>query len=392
MMPQKFSITHFKIDHMKNSIHILSFISTVLFLFSCGNKSEEGITVQESKWNSVVQLTDAQLASAGITTDSLRKQDLARVVHLNGQVKVPPQNVYSMSVPVGGYLTSTSLVPGVHVNKGQVVATMEDLQYIDLQQQYVSLKSRMSMLQAEFERQRVLNESKATSDHEYQVSKSEWEGAQAEYRALREKLALLHIDADALNAGNISRSISLYAPFDGFVSKVNVNNGKYITPSEVMFEFIHAQDCYLGLTVFEQDMRELQAGMKLRAFGNSLSDSVACEISYLNSNLTDQRSGEAICKFISTRDNMVPGMFMQADVELGIHRVNAMPVSSVLHYEGKNYIFVRNDEHTFEMLEVQTGTEENNQVEVVLLAELNGREVVYNGAYALLMTWVNQAE
>ena len=69
-----------------------------------------------------------------------------------------------------------------------------------------------------------------------------------------------------------------------------------------------------------------------------------------------------------------------------------MPVSSVLHYEGKNYIFVRNDEHTFEMLEVQTGTEENNQVEVVLLAELNGREVVYNGAYALLMTWVNQVE
>ncbi len=377
---------------MKNSIHILSAIAAVLLVASCGSKPEENSAVEDSKSPSIVQLTDAQLASAAITTDSMHQLSIARVVHLNGQVKVPPQNVYSMSVPIGGYVTSTSLVPGTRVKKGQQVATMEDLQYIDLQQQYVSIKSRMNMLQADYERQRSLNESKATSDHDFQLAKADWESAQAEQRALKEKLALLHINADALTSSNISRSIVLYAPFDGFVSKVNVNSGKYVTPSEVMFEFIHVEDCYLGLTVFEQDMRELQSGMKMIAVGNTMQDSVACEIAFVHANLSDQRSGEAICKFTSAHDQLVPGMFMQADVELGVHRVAAMPISSVVHYEGKNFIFVRNDQHTFEMLEVQMGTEENSQVEVMLQGALNGRNVVYNGAYTLLMALANQAE
>lgn len=195
-----------------------------------------------------------------------------------------------------------------------------------------------------------------------------------------------------MNAGNISRSISLYAPFDGFVSKVNVNNGKYINPSDVMFEFIHAEDCYLGMTVFEEDMRELQAGMKLRAVGNNSVDSMWCEIQFVQANLSDQHSGEAICKFTGSTMNVVPGMFMQADVALGVQEVTAMPVASVVHYEGKNFIFARNDARSFEMLEVETGTEENGMMEVGLKDSLGGRAVVYNGAYALLMTLVNQAE
>jgi hypothetical protein len=44
------------------------------------------------------------------------------------------------------------------------------------------------------------------------------------------------------------------------------------------------------------------------------------------------------------------------------------------------------------MMEVQTGTEENNMMEITLQGSLNGRSVVYNGAYALLMTLMSVAE
>ena len=365
---------------------------TAALFGGCGNQPQPMEPADSVESSNVIQLNDAQLASVGITTDSLRQMALSRVVHLHGQVKVPPQNVYSMSVPVGGYVTSTSLVPGARVKRGQQVATLEDLQYIDLQEQYVSLKSRLNMLQADYERQRTLNESKASSDHDFQLAKSEWESAVVALRALKEKLALLHIDADRLQSSNISRSITLYAPFDGFVSKVNVNTGKYINPSDVMFEFIHAEDCYLGMTVFEEDMRELQAGMKLRAVGNNSVDSLWCEIQFVQANLSAQHSGEAICKFTEAPLNVVPGMFMQADVALGVQLVSAMPVDGVVHYEGKNFIFACNDSRTFEMLEVETGDEENGMIAVTLKQSLAGRLVVHKGAYALLMAFVNQSE
>ena len=114
-----------------------------------------------------------------------------------------------------------------------------------------------------------------------------------ELRALREKLSLIHIDAESLTAAGISKSIPLRAPFDGFVSKVNVNAGKYVSSTDVMVEFIQSENCYLGLTVFEKDMRNLKPGMKLVAYGNNEADTVLCEIEFINPDLTDQRTGEA---------------------------------------------------------------------------------------------------
>jgi membrane fusion protein, heavy metal efflux system len=322
----------------------------------------------------------------------LMQLELARVVHLNGQVKVPPQHVFSMSAPLGGYVASTTLVPGTRVKKGQLVVIMEDMQYIELQQQFLSAKARMNMLEAEYIRQRALNQSKATSDRELQQAQSEWESASVELRALHEKLMLIHIDADKLTAASISKTIALHAPFDGFVSKVNVNAGKYVTSSEVMVEFIQSENCYLGLTVFEKDMRELSPGMKLSAYGNNLNDTILCEIDFVNPDLTDKNTGEAICRFTGAHGDLIPGMFMQADAQLGLQRTTAMPAESVVHYQNKNYVFAQNDAFTFEMIEVNTGTEEDGFIAVTLLSPLNGRRVVYNGAYLLLMTLMNEAE
>jgi len=375
----------------KYNSSILLFICSALIV-SCGAHSDEKSTAQEDSNNNILVLTDAQLSSVGITVDTLQQRSTSRELHLTGQVKVPPQHVYSMSAPLGGYVASITLVPGTRVKKGQLVVTMEDVQYIELQQQFLAAKSRMTMLEAEYSRQRTLNESKASSDRELQQAKAEWEAATVELRALREKLSLIHIDSDKLTSASISKTISLHAPFDGFVSKVNVNAGKYVTSSEVMVEFIQSENCYLGLTVFEKDMRELTPGMKLFSYGNNANDTILCEIDFVNPDLTDQHTGEAICRFTSAHSELIPGMFMQADAELGVQQTAAMPAESVVHFENKNYLFAQNDAHTFEMIEVNAGTEEDGFISVTLLSPLNGRRVVYKGAYALLMAMKNEAE
>jgi len=40
------------------------------------------------------------------------------VLKVNGLVDVPPQNIVSVSFPLGGYLKHTTLLPGMHVSKG----------------------------------------------------------------------------------------------------------------------------------------------------------------------------------------------------------------------------------------------------------------------------------
>jgi cobalt-zinc-cadmium efflux system membrane fusion protein len=65
---------------------------------------------------------------------------------VNGKIDVPPQNMVSISVPLGGYLKSTKLLEGMHISKGEVIAIMEDQQYIQLQQDYLTAKAHFSSL------------------------------------------------------------------------------------------------------------------------------------------------------------------------------------------------------------------------------------------------------
>jgi cobalt-zinc-cadmium efflux system membrane fusion protein len=52
-------------------------------------------------------LTDAQIKNAGIER-KIEKQ-ISSLLKLNGKIDVPPQNLVSISVPMGGYLKYTKL-------------------------------------------------------------------------------------------------------------------------------------------------------------------------------------------------------------------------------------------------------------------------------------------
>jgi len=71
---------------------------------------------------------------------------------------------------------------------------------------------------------------------------------------------LININPRNLTENSISRSITLTAPFNGFVSKVNVNIGKYVNPTDVLFELVDPSEILLNLMVFEKDLTKLAIG------------------------------------------------------------------------------------------------------------------------------------
>ena len=174
------------------------------------------------------------------------------------------QNIVSVSFPVGGYLKSTKLLPGMHVTKGESIATIEEQSLIQLQQDYLMAKAKLKLAAFEFERQRVLNETKTAADKIFQQAQAEYESTKVLVQGLAEKLKLIHIVPDKLSSDAITRIISIPSPINGFVSKVNVNIGKYVQPQDVLFELINPSDIHAALTVFEKDLNKIQAGQKVQ--------------------------------------------------------------------------------------------------------------------------------
>src|SRR3954463_10223842 len=156
----------------------LFFSIAILFILlsSCVGKSETKTEreVKPKANENIVQLTEAQIQNAGIKMGKAEQKNISSVLKVNGFIDVPPQNIVSVSVPMGGYLKTTKLLPGMYVSKGQSIAVIEDAQYIQLQQDYLTAKARLSFSEGEYNRQKTLNQSKATSDKQFQQTEADY--------------------------------------------------------------------------------------------------------------------------------------------------------------------------------------------------------------------------
>ena len=375
---------------MKN----ISLIFLTLILFSCqGEKTTESVENQKIVTKNIVQLSEEQAKNTTIQLEELGNKEISTVVHLKGKMSASPENQISISMPLGGYLKSTKLIPGMKVTKGQVLAVMEDQQYVKLQQEYLTEVAQMKYAQAELNRQKKLNETQASSNKVMQEAQMEFTSHSISIKALAEQLKLIGISPQNLTENNISKSITIRSPINGFVSQVNVNIGKYVSPTDVLFELIDPTQLLLKLTVFDVDLKELSVGQKIIASTNNSADKKYNGlIKSINYQLNTDGSTAVFCSVDASKNDLVPGQYMNADIELKNHAAAVLPDFAILDFEGKKFVYISIDKNQFEMHEVQLGSAENGFVEILNASELQGKKIVTKGAYTLLMEMNKDSE
>lgn len=379
---------------MKNSYII--FLLPCLFLLACTDKKPAANTAVEAvSVEKIVTLDSSQVASTHIVVGKAIEKNISTIFKVNGTIDVPPQNMVSVSMPLGGYLKNTKLLPGMHINKGEVIAQMEDPKYIELQQDFLIARARLELLQKEYERQQELHVSKAASDKVFQQSKEAYETAHINYRSLFEKLKLIGVSPDKLTEKNISGTIPIYAPISGFVSKINVNIGKYVNPSDVLFELVNPEDIHLSLNIFEKDMENVFMGQKVVAYTNNHPErKYDCEVILIGKDVGSDRSINIHCHFEKYDKLLVPGTYMNAEISSLPKKGFVMPESAVMSEGKTHYVFVKKQSNSFEAIEVSVGITQGNEVEVIPLNgfDLVQTEVVLEGAYSLWMKMKNIEE
>lgn len=384
---------------MKESINKMYYnylitLSLALTLAACGSKkTAESAPADAQVSQTQVILTEAQAKNAQISLEKLERRSLSTVLKVNGVIDVPPQNMISVSMPLGGYLTSTKLLPGMHIRKGEVIATLEDQQYIQLQQDYLITKSKLAYSELELKRQTELNQSKASSDKVLQMAEAENKLLKITLNALAEKLKLININPSKLTENNLSKSVQLTSSIAGFVSKVNVNIGKYVNPSDVLFELVNPADIHLNLKVYEKDLSKLFIGQKLMTYNNSnVANRHPCEIILISKSLSADHASEVHCHFKDYDPTLLPGMYMNAEIEVKSTSVSSIPESCILNVEGKDFVFVQTAAMSYELTQVTLGAQENGYVEIQNAGVLENKQIVNKGAYTLLMKMKNVEE
>jgi cobalt-zinc-cadmium efflux system membrane fusion protein len=293
---------------------------------------------------------------------------------------------------MGGYVKKANLIPGDKVSKGSVLAVLEDASYISLQQDYLTAKSKLVFLEADYNRQKALNASKTSSDRQFQLATSEYESQKYLVKSLSEKLQLMGMVPAQLNENNISKSISFKSPISGYVTKVNVNAGKYVAPTDVLFEIMDPSDLHARLIVFENDATAIKSGNKVTFTVNNKSDKTYdAKVHLVTPNIENERTTEVHCDVVTSNTGLFPGTFVNAQIQLNDATVSALPAASIVKWQNKSYVFVERASLTYEMVPVVAGMESKGMIEIISGISVDQKVVVAN-AYTLLMKLKNSSE
>lgn len=411
-------------DNKSKLNYILSLFLFASIALSCGSKEAEEVATEEhhDEEESTVVLTVSQSKTAGIILGKVEQKQISGTIKVNGVLDVPPQQLVSVSAPLGGFLKKTVLLQGSRVRKGQVIATIENLDFIQLQQDYLEAKSQFEFSKADYERQQELAKENVNSQKTLQQSKANYASWQAKYNGLREKLKVINISTASAEEGNIKSSINLYSPIDGYVTEVNVNIGKFVNPTDVLFEIVDTEHLHAELIVFEKDVRKLKIGQKVRfTLANETQERMAT-VYLIGREISSERTVRIHCHIDKEDRELLPGMYLMALVETGGAVVPALPNEAIIDYQGNKYIFIASEEghahedtpnpneateeesqgnegkheegQLFEMMKIQAGNSELGYTELTLPEnfEVDSAEVVIKGAYSLLSKLKNSEE
>ena len=375
----------------------------LLALISCnsGKKAELAVPAEVIPEN-IVEMRADQIKLANIQTGSLELRSMSGTLKVNGVVAVAPNSMATVSAPMGGYIKSTNLMPGKSVRKGQVLAIIENPEFIDLQQNYLETKSKFEFAEADFKRQSDLYKSDATSQKNMQQVTSEYKILKAQLRAMEQKLRLIGIQASNLTADNITSTASVVSPISGFLKSVNVSIGKSVSPTDVLFELVNSDQLFLELTLFEKDANKVALGQHLQFLINDETEEHDATIYQTAKSINADKNYKVYATVNGKCKNLLPGTYVNATIEVSDQKATALPLEAIVSFEDKNYIFVYEKDKMeggkafteYRMIEVQKGVSEGGFIEVVLPDGMvaKGLKVVVKGAYNLLSAKKNAGE
>lgn len=386
----------------KYNFRSVTVISALFFtLFSCSNRPEEQKEVEVLP-EDIVELRADQIKLANIETGTIVMQSLSGKLKVSGIVSVAPQNLATVCMPMGGFVKSTTLMPGNRVNKGQTLAILENQEFVDIQQNFLEAKSKYEFAEAEFQRHTELYKNDVYSQQNLQQVTSEYKNRKAQVKALEQKLAMIGINPARLNEEDISSSVAIVSPISGFVKAVNINIGKFVAPADVMFEIVNSDKLFLELTLFEKDANKVAAGQKIRFFINNETEQHEAVIYQTGKSISTDKTYKVYASVPGVCQNVLPGMYVNAIIESSGNQVTALPSEAVVSFDDKDYIFVfdKNKEEggkpftEYRMVEIHKGVTDGGFTEVLLPEgfDIPAAKVVIKGAYNLLSAKKNAGE
>lgn len=346
-----------------------------------------------------VSLSHEQIEMVGISYGEIAQKQLSSSVRANGALRVPNGHKGMVTALFGGVVQSLHVEYGANVRKGQLIATISNPQFIQVQEDYLTVNNKIILAEQELIRQTELEEGNAGIKKDLQLANAELNNLKIKQASLKEQLSLMGINPENISNTQLKSGLELRAPLAGTVKDVYAKIGSYVDVSFPIAEIVDNAGVHLDLHVYEKDLSKLHIGQDISfTITNSPVEVYKARIFNIGSSFEDDSKTISVhCDVIGNKKGLIDGMSVRALISMDNITAPALPNEAIVESEGKHYIFIEKSldqaEATFEKIEILKGASDMGYTEINSVKALKGDEkIIVKGAYFINAKMVNTGE
>lgn len=380
---------------MKRIVFILAVTMAALAGFTFFTK-QAGAEAHEEQEEEIdfdnIPLTQKQVKAVDLQMGEPAQRKMDALVPVTGQLVLRAQNIGEVSALMGGVVKNIYVKEGQYVNRGQVVATVENTDVVSLQREYFSAAKECELAKADMERQKQLNQNGAGVKKNLQQAEKEYKVAHANMLGIGRQLAQMGISAAAVAQGKFSTAFPLRAPIAGVVAQITASLGGYADMQTPLMKIRNNQAVECDLNIFEKDLNKVKVGNRVMlSLTNQSGVKLSGHVYGMNQYFNEGTKSVAVhVKLDATRGaHLFDGMYVNGQIATGAQQCVALPSKAIVSTDGKQYIFALNGapskgQYSFSRHEVTTGVTDKGYTEVQLCKHIKqGQKIVTANAFYL---------
>lgn len=389
----KFQKTNQSRKHYKMK-HIFTLLILVLVLASCGGDKKKNsvesvlqsnnlenirkkradlVNDQQVIQSKIMQLDDAiskidTVKNIPLITTFTAKQEMFKHM-LEIQGNVTTRNLLVITPEYNGILTNVYVKEGQKVNRGQILAKIDDG---GLSQQLSQLQIQADLGKTTFERQKRLWEQNIGSEIQYLQAKSTYESQVEAVNQLKQQIA----------------KTTVRAPFSGTIDDVITEPGSVVGAGQTpLIRIVNLSDMYIETDIPESYISDVTKGKHVTVEFPVLGKTIETEVRQAGDFINSANRTFKVKVDIPNQDNSIkPNLTAKLKINDYTNEKALLVPQSIIseNAQGEQYVYVVNDkngnaEGVAKRVIIKTGRTQGDVIEVLEGIE-SGAEIIQEGA------------
>jgi Cu(I)/Ag(I) efflux system membrane fusion protein len=314
-----------------------------------------------------MQISSEKRRSIGLVTDTVRRESERHTVHVLGRVGLDETKVVRVTVAVDGWLRTTApIAVGTIVEKGSMLATFYNRDFLTAQQTYLYALGTMDRLKGEENAEQL-------------------KLVQAQMQAAEENLEFLGMGEaqcrEIARTRQIARDIEITSPIAGIVLARNTFAGLRFDRNTELVRIADLHHVWVYADLFENEaaLARTARGATVRCQGRTFP-------AHISDTLPQFDGATRALKIRLDLDNpglaLRPDMFVDVDFAVVLPAGIAVPSDAVIDSGLHKTVYVESASGSFEPRQVETGWRLGDRVQITKGVE-SGERIVVAGNFLL---------